>query len=106
MVKNHHIDCNKIPQHIAIIMDGNGRWAKERGKPRSFGHLEGVKVVKKIVNAVFKLNIQYLTLFAFSKENWKRPAKEVKMLMQLFVSTMKKNQNHFLKNKIKINIIG
>tara|TARA_B100000902_G_scaffold399728_1_gene472121 strand:- start:1974 stop:2720 length:747 start_codon:yes stop_codon:yes gene_type:complete len=106
MVKNHNIDSNKIPQHIAIIMDGNGRWAKERGKPRSFGHLEGVKVVKKIVNAVLKLNIQYLTLFAFSKENWKRPAKEIEMLMQLFVSTIKKNQNHFLKNKIKINIIG
>ena len=94
------------PKHIGIIMDGNGRWAREKGKKRIFGHIEGVKTVKKIVNAVLKLNIPYLTLFAFSKENWERPKKEVDLLMNLFLSTITENQNHFYKNKIKINTIG
>tara|TARA_A100001011_G_scaffold353495_1_gene395085 strand:+ start:767 stop:1513 length:747 start_codon:yes stop_codon:yes gene_type:complete len=100
------LNTENIPQHIAIIMDGNGRWAKEKGKNRFFGHLQGVKVVKKIVKSAMKINIKYLTLFAFSKENWQRPKKEVKMLMGLFISTIKENQKNFLKNKIKINIIG
>ena len=100
------LDKSNIPEHIAIIMDGNGRWAKEKGKKRFFGHLEGVKVVKKIVKCAINIKIKHLTLFAFSKENWQRPKTEVKMLMNLFVSTIKENQNHFLKNKIKINIIG
>ena len=100
------LNTENIPQHIAIIMDGNGRWAKEKGKNRFFGHLKGVKVVKKIVKSAMKINIKYLTLFAFSKENWQRPKKEVEMLMGLFISTIKENQKNFLKNKIKINIIG
>jgi len=100
------LNTENIPQHIAIIMDGNGRWAKEKGKNRFFGHLQGVKVVKKIVKSAMKINIKYLTLFAFSKENWQRPKKEVEMLMGLFISTIKENQKNFLKNKIKINIIG
>ena len=100
------LNTENIPQHIAIIMDGNGRWAKEKGKKRFFGHLQGVKVVKKIVESAMKINIKYLTLFAFSKENWQRPKKEVEMLMGLFISTIKENQKNFLKNKIKINIIG
>jgi undecaprenyl diphosphate synthase len=100
------LDLQNIPQHIAIIMDGNGRWAKEKGKKRFFGHIEGVKVVKKIVESAIKLNIQYLTLFTFSKENWERPKTEVNMLMELFISTINDNQNHFLKNEIKINTIG
>jgi len=100
------LDLQNIPKHIAIIMDGNGRWAKEKGKKRFFGHIEGVKVVKKIVESAIKLNIQYLTLFTFSKENWERPKTEVNMLMNLFISTIKDNQNHFLKNQIKINTIG
>ena len=100
------LDLQNIPQHIAIIMDGNGRWAKEKGKKRFFGHIEGVKVVKKIVESAIKLNIQYLTLFTFSKENWERPKTEVNMLMDLFISTINDNQNHFLKNEIKINTIG
>ena len=100
------LNTENIPQHIAIIMDGNGRWAKEKGKNRFFGHLQGVKVVKKIVKSAMKINIKYLTLFAFSKENWQRPKKEVKMLMGLFISTIKENRKNFLKNKIKINIIG
>ena len=106
MNKYKELNPKKIPKHIAIIMDGNGRWAKERGKNRFFGHIRGVKVAQKIVESAIKINLQYLTLFAFSKENWERPKKEVNMLMDLFVSTIKKNQNHFLKNKIKINVIG
>ncbi len=101
-----NLNNNNIPSHIAIIMDGNGRWAVEKGKKRFFGHLEGVRVIKKIVESSIKIKIKYLTLFAFSKENWKRPKKEVNLLMKLIISTIKKNQNHFLKNKIKINIIG
>ena len=100
------LDINNIPKHIAIIMDGNGRWAKEKGKKRFFGHLAGVKVVKKIVQCAINIKIQNLTLFAFSKENWNRPKLEVNMLMDLFIATIKENQNHFLKNKIKIQIIG
>jgi undecaprenyl diphosphate synthase len=101
-----NLDLKNIPRHIAIIMDGNGRWAKEKGKKRFFGHIEGVKVVKKIVQTSITLSVKYLTLFAFSKENWGRPKKEVNMLMNLFISTIQENQNHFLKNSIKINIIG
>ena len=106
MLQNIKLNQNKIPAHIAIIMDGNGRWAKERGKSRIYGHLQGVKSVKRIVNSAIELDVKYLTLFAFSKENWQRPKNEVSMLMDLFVSTIIDNQSHFLKNKIKINVIG
>ena len=100
------INLNKLPKHIAIIMDGNGRWAKAKGKNRFFGHIEGVKTVKKIVECALSINIQYLTLFAFSQENWQRPKKEINMLMDLFMSTMLENEHHFLKNDVKINVIG
>ena len=100
------INLNKLPKHIAIIMDGNGRWAKAKGKNRFFGHIEGVKTVKKIVQCALSINIQYLTLFAFSQENWQRPKKEINMLMDLFMSTMLENEHHFLKNDVKINVIG
>ena len=106
MTVYNKINLEKTPNHIAIIMDGNGRWAKERGANRHFGHLQGVKVVKKIVETSIKLNVKYLTLFTFSKENWKRPKKEIDLLMNLFVATIKKNKNHFLKHDIKINTIG
>lgn len=106
MRQNIKLNQNKIPAHIAIIMDGNGRWAKEKGKSRIYGHLQGVKSVKRIVTSAIELDVKYLTLFAFSKENWQRPKSEVSMLMDLFVSTIMNNQNHFLKNKIKINVIG
>ena len=95
-----------LPRHIAIIMDGNGRGAKEKGKKRFFGHLAGVKVVKKIVQSAIKIKVKHLTLFAFSKENWSRPKIEVNMLMDLFIRTIKENKNHFLSNEIKIKIIG
>ncbi|MBF25830.1 MAG: isoprenyl transferase [Flavobacteriales bacterium] len=103
---NVEINKNNIPKHIAIIMDGNGRWAKEKGKKRFFGHIEGVKAVKKIVESCIKINIKYLTLFTFSKENWKRPRREVNMLMNLFIATIKENKHHLLSKKVKINIIG
>ncbi len=106
MRQNIKLNQNKIPAHIAIIMDGNGRWAKEKGKSRIYGHLQGVKSLKRIVTSAIELDVKYLTLFAFSKENWQRPKSEVSMLMDLFVSTIMNNQNHFLKNKIKINVIG
>ena len=95
-----------VPKHIAIIMDGNGRWALEKGKNRFAGHFRGVKTVNSVVKAVIKLKIKYLTLFTFSKENWARPKKEIKILMDLFISTIEKNKNHFLKNEIKIQTIG
>jgi len=97
---------NNIPKHIAIIMDGNGRWAKEKGKNRFSGHVQGVRSVNTIVKTAIKLNVKYLTLFTFSKENWARPKKEVEMLMDLFVATIKKNKNSFLKNEIKLQTIG
>ena len=100
------INLNKLPQHIAIIMDGNGRWAKDKGKPRSFGHIQGVKNVKTIVSEIVRLNIPYITLYAFSKENWRRPKTEIKLLMSLFIDTILKNKQHFLKEKIKIQTIG
>ena len=83
------LNKNNIPTHVAIIMDGNGRWAKERGVNRFQGHIRGVNTVKKIVTAAMKLNISYLTLFTFSKENWARPKKEVSMLMDLFVNLIR-----------------
>ena len=100
------INLNTLPKHIAIIMDGNGRWAQEKGKNRFFGHVEGVKTVKKIVESALSINIPYLTLFAFSQENWQRPKKEINMLMDLFMSTILENESHFLKKDVKINVIG
>jgi len=104
MLKN--INLNKVPKHIAIIMDGNGRWAQEKGKNRFHGHIQGVKTVKKIVECALNINIKYLTLFAFSQENWQRPKKEINMLMDLFMSTILENESHFLKKDVKINVIG
>ena len=97
---------NTIPKHIAIIMDGNGRWALEKGKKRFAGHVQGVKSVNRIVEEAIKLKIKFLTLFTFSKDNWARPKKEVTMLMDLFVSTIKNNNRNFFKNEIKIQTIG
>ena len=87
---NQLIDKTRIPHHIAIIMDGNGRWAKQQGKPRVFGHKNGVSSVRTITEASAELGIKYLTLYAFSTENWNRPAFEVNALMNLLVETMKR----------------
>ncbi len=100
------IDLNRLPRHIAIIMDGNGRWAKERGEDRLFGHLHGVESVRNIVEACAELGIGYLTLYAFSTENWDRPANEVSGLMELLVDTIRKEVPTLNKNNIRLHVIG
>ncbi len=100
------IDKDKLPQHIAIIMDGNGRWAKERGADRIYGHHEGVISVREIVNACGEIGIDYLTLYAFSTENWNRPKTEVDALMELLVNTLRKEIEELHKNNVKMHVIG
>ncbi|TMM58171.1 isoprenyl transferase [Maribacter algarum] len=95
-----------LPRHIAIIMDGNGRWAKQKGKFRVFGHENGVKTVRTTVENCVKLKIEYLTLYTFSTENWKRPKLEVDTLMRLLVSSLKKELKTFIKNDVRLNTIG
>jgi undecaprenyl diphosphate synthase len=100
------IDTNRLPRHIAIIMDGNGRWAKEQGQDRLFGHFHGVESVRNIVEGCAELGIEYLTLYAFSTENWDRPANEVTGLMELLVNTIRKEAESLNKNNIKLHVIG
>ena len=95
-----------IPNHIAVIMDGNGRWAKKKGKERIQGHKKGILSVRKLVEEASKINISYLTLFAFSTENWKRPKNEVSTLMDLIVLSLDKELKTIIENKIKLNAIG
>ncbi len=95
-----------LPQHIAIIMDGNGRWAKKRGLLRAMGHETGTKSANEAVNACLDLGIPYLTLYAFSTENWKRPKLEVDTLMRLLVKSLKREMPQFIKAGIRLNIIG
>ena len=101
-----NIDKNNIPKHIAIIMDGNGRWAKKRNMPRTFGHKEGTKRVIEIVEASYKLGIKSLSLYAFSTENWKRPEEEISKLMELLVYYIRSQLKIKKKNKKKINVLG
>ena len=96
---------NKI-NHIAFIMDGNGRWGKKKGKSRNFGHLNGIKIIEKIVKDSLKINIPILTFYTFSTENWKRPKKEISFLFKLIDYYFTKEINNLVKNNIKINIIG
>ncbi|HMJ46966.1 MAG TPA: isoprenyl transferase [Ferruginibacter sp.] len=100
------INKKQLPKHIAIIMDGNGRWAQEKGKDRLFGHLHGVESVRNIVEGAAELGIEYLTLYAFSKENWDRPQYEVKGLMELLVDTIRKEVPTLNKNNIRLHVIG
>jgi len=100
------IDIKRLPKHIAIIMDGNGRWAKLRNQPRVFGHREGAKSVRKVVEAATRLGINNLTLYAFSTENWNRPKYEIKTLMKLLVSALKRELGLMKKNNIRLNAIG
>jgi undecaprenyl diphosphate synthase len=100
------IDQNRIPQHIAIIMDGNGRWAKEQGQDRLFGHFHGVQSVRDIVEGCAELGVRYLTLYAFSTENWDRPQQEVTGLMELLVETIRKEVPILNKNNIRMHFIG
>ena len=116
MVKTHvfahlnkmkkEIDKNNLPKHLAIIMDGNGRWAKNQGMLRMFGHEKGTKSVKQTVESCAKLGIDFLTLFAFSTENWNRPKIEVDTLMKLLVSALKKELKTLQSNNIRLNAIG
>ena len=100
------IDIKLLPGHIAIIMDGNGRWAKEKGEDRLFGHLNGVESVRNVVEASAELGIKYLTLYAFSTENWDRPKNEVSGLMALLVDTIHKEVPTLNKNNIRLHVIG
>jgi len=95
-----------IPKHVAIIMDGNGRWAQAQGKPRVMGHKAGVKMVRRAVSTAKKMGIESLTLFAFSSENWRRPDKEVSMLMELFFTVLQREIKLLLNNGVRLNIIG
>lgn len=96
----------KIPKHVAIILDGNGRWAKKRGLPRNMGHVEGCKVVEQTVEDAARLGIRYLTVYGFSTENWKRPEEEVGALMQLFRYYMKRLLKVATKNNVRVKVIG
>ncbi|MCX2494969.1 undecaprenyl diphosphate synthase [Pedobacter terrae] len=100
------IDYSRLPKHIAVIMDGNGRWAKGQGKVRVFGHEQGVLSVKDIVEGCVEVGIEYLTLYAFSTENWNRPKEEVDALMQILISTINRETETLNKNNVKLNAIG
>ncbi len=100
------IDPDHLPKHVAIIMDGNGRWAKQRGKPRTFGHQNGVRAVRETTEAAAELGIGYLTLYAFSTENWKRPKIETDALMTLLLQTIHKETRTLNKNNIRLKAIG
>ena len=98
------LDMNRIPQHVAIIMDGNGRWAAEQGKPRSYGHQAGVDTVRRITSECTRLGVKYLTLYTFSTENWNRPADEISALMGLVLSSLE--DEIFMKNNVRFRVIG
>lgn len=100
------IDKDKLPVHVAVIMDGNGRWARSKGLPRVFGHQEGVKSVRAVTEACAELGVKFLTLFAFSTENWNRPKPEVSALMKLLVNTIDAEMKTLMKNSIKLEAIG
>ncbi|RPE13275.1 isoprenyl transferase [Chitinophaga lutea] len=100
------LDLQRLPRHIAIIMDGNGRWAKERGQDRLYGHHQGVESVRDIVEGCAELGIEYLTLYAFSTENWDRPVYEVNGIMELLVTTIRKEVETLNKNNIRLHVIG
>lgn len=106
MTIDPRIDQSKLPKHVAVIMDGNGRWAKQRGKLRTFGHNKGVKAVRETVESAAELGIEYLTLYAFSTENWNRPKFEINALMTLLVRTINKETKTLTDNNIKLNAIG
>lgn len=101
---NTTLDTTRIPRHIAIIMDGNGRWATEKGKPRSYGHQAGVDTVRRITSECTRLGVKYLTLYTFSTENWNRPADEVAALMGLVLSSLE--DEIFMKNNVRFRVVG
>jgi undecaprenyl diphosphate synthase len=100
------LDSKKLPQHIAVIMDGNGRWAREKGRPRIFGHRAGIESVRDIVKACSQIGIEYLTLYTFSRENWKRPKTEVSSLMKMLRDLLRKEVRELDENDVRIAAIG
>lgn len=100
----NELDMDRIPRHIAVIMDGNGRWAAERGKPRSDGHQAGVDTVRRITSECTRLGVKYLTLYTFSTENWSRPADEISALMGLVLSSLE--DEIFMKNNVRFRVVG
>lgn len=104
--KNEKLNLDKLPNHLAIIMDGNGRWAKRRGLPRNLGHKAGCENIRKITNSVRTLGVNFLTYYAFSTENWKRPKDEVDGIFNLIRQYIKSDSDDFLKNNVKIVSIG
>ena len=106
MVKKEQLDMSRLPRHVAVIMDGNGRWAKKKGNPRIFGHRNGVAAVRDTVEAAAELRIDYLTLYAFSTENWRRPRTEIDALMALLVTTINKETKTLMDNNVQLEAIG
>ena len=106
MDKKLHIDLLKVPKHVAIIMDGNGRWAKSKGMSRIFGHRNALTAVRESVKAASQINVEAITLYAFSTENWNRPKLEIDALMSLLINSLKKELPDFQKNGVKVNAIG
>jgi len=106
MAVSNQIDKSRLPKHIAIIMDGNGRWAKQRGKNRVFGHKQGAKSVKEVVKTCGELGVEYLTLYAFSTENWNRPKLEVEALMALLVSSINSETKELMEKNVRLLAIG
>jgi undecaprenyl diphosphate synthase len=100
------ININKLPSHVAIIMDGNGRWARQRGLDRIFGHQQGVSALREVIEAAAELGIKYLTLYAFSTENWGRPDEEVSALMGIMIQSLNNETDTLLKNNIRLKAIG
>jgi undecaprenyl diphosphate synthase len=99
-------DVAAVPRHVAVIMDGNGRWAKKRFLPRVAGHVKGVELLREMVRACLERGVQYLTLFAFSSENWRRPQDEVTLLMQLFVKALEQEVEKLDRNGVRLRVIG
>jgi len=106
MTHKDNISLDKLPEHVAVIMDGNGRWAKRKGNSRIFGHRNGITAVRETVEAAAELGVKYLTLYAFSTENWNRPPREVNALMSLLVATLHEETPTLMKNNISLGAIG
>jgi undecaprenyl diphosphate synthase len=106
LLTQYQINPSRVPKHVAIIMDGNGRWAKQKGHMRIFGHRQGVKAVRAAIESAAEIGVKYLTLYAFSTENWTRPEQEVNALMELLVDTIESELPTLMKNNIKLATIG
>jgi undecaprenyl diphosphate synthase len=106
MTLKNKIDTLRLPVHIAIIMDGNGRWARQRGKDRIFGHQQGVKTVREVIECAAELGLKYLTLYAFSTENWGRPDDEISALMGIMVQSLNNETDTLIRNNIRLKAIG